>query len=140
MKLCSPLFPDGFIEETLDTLTLLFPDTDRGTKRWLETEFRTHPLLTQMDCGLLRCGHFRSGHSSRRLERFRFWRDRLGMLREAVDEATPPSKALLKALRDTKQGDRWFNSWVAIVAIGLTLFFGLVQSIEGAIQVYKAYQ
>jgi hypothetical protein len=26
-----------------------------------------------------------------------------------------------------------------MVAIGLTLFFGLVQSIEGAVQVYKAY-
>ena len=138
-ELCSSIFPDGLVEETLDTLALLFPDTDRKTKRWLESEFRLHPMLTQMDRGLLNCGHLRDGHPSRRLERFKFWRDRLGMLREAVDEATPPSKALLKALRDRKKGDRWLNSWVAIVAIGLTLFFGLVQSIEGAIQVFKAY-
>ncbi|CAO2652016.1 Nn.00g002990.m01.CDS01 [Neocucurbitaria sp. VM-36] len=135
----NPIFPVGFIDETMDTLTLLFPDTDRKAKRWLECDFQVHPLLTHMDRGLLRCGHFRAGHPSRRLERFQFWRDRLGMLREAVDEATPPSKALLRALRDRKKGDRWLNSWVAIVAIGLTLFFGLVQSIEGAIQVFKAY-
>lgn len=58
---------------------------------------------------------------------------------EVVDEATPTSKALLKALKEKKKGDRWFNSWAAMVAISLTLFFGLVQSIEGAIQVYKSY-
>jgi predicted anti-sigma-YlaC factor YlaD len=51
----------------------------------------------------------------------------------------PSTKALLRALKDNKRGDRWLNSWVAMVAIGLTLFFGLVQSIEGAVQVYKAY-
>lgn len=135
----SPIFPEGFMRETLDTLTLLFPDTDRKTKQWLEAEFRADPLSKQMDRGLFKCGHFRPGHPSRRLEHFRYWRDRLGMLREAVDEATPPSRALLKALSDSKKGDRWFNSWVAIVAIGLTLFFGMVQSIEGAIQVFKAY-
>jgi hypothetical protein len=133
------MFPDGFIEETLDTLTLLLPDTDRKIKRWLKTDFQTHPLQMCMDRGLLKCGHFKPGHPSRRVEHYRFWRDRLEALRDAVEEATPPSKALLKALRDRKKGDRWLNSWVAIVAIGLTLFFGLVQSIEGAIQVYKAY-
>jgi hypothetical protein len=133
------MYPDGFVEETLDTLTLLLPDTDGKTKRWLENEFATHALQICMDRGLMRCGHFKSGHLSRRVERYQFWRDRLESLREAVEEATPPSKALLKALRDRKKGDRWLNSWAAIVAIGLTLFFGLVQSIEGAIQVYKAY-
>jgi hypothetical protein len=63
----------------------------------------------------------------------------LVLLGEAVEEATPTSKALLKALKDSKRGDHWLNSWIAIVAIGLTLFFGLVQSVEGAVQVYKAY-
>jgi hypothetical protein len=135
----SSVFPDGFVEETLDTLTILFPQTDCKTTRWLDRDFRTHPLLTHMDRGLLKCGSFRAGHSARRLERFNFWRDRLCMLIEAVDESTPPSQALLEALRNSKNGDRWFNSWMAVVAIGLTLFFGLVQSIEGAIQVYKAY-
>jgi hypothetical protein len=92
-----------------------------------------------MDRGLVKCGQFRVGHRSRRLERFHFWRDRLVLLEEAVEEATPPSKALLKALRDSKKSDRWLNSWIAVVAIGLTHFFGLVQSVEGAVQVYKAY-
>jgi hypothetical protein len=134
------MFPDGLIDETLDTLTLLLPDTDNKTKRWLENEFTCHPLQICMDRGLLLCGYFKSGHPSRRVDRYQFWRDRLESLAEAVEEATPSSKALLKALKDRKKGDRWLNSWVAIVAIGLTLFFGLVQSVEGAIQVYKAYR
>jgi hypothetical protein len=135
----SPTFPSGFAKETLDTLSLLFPSTDRKTKHWLEGELRADSVVSKVDLGLLRVGSIKAGHSSRRLENYRFWRDRLGALRDAIDEATPPSKALLKALSDRKQGDRWLNSWVATVAISLTLFFGLVQSIEGAFQVYKAY-
>lgn len=64
------------------------------------------------------------------------------LLGEAVEEATPTSKALLKALKelkDSKRGDHWLDPRIAIVAISLTLFFGLVQSVEGAVQVYKAY-
>ena len=139
MELRSPIFPHGLIEETMDTLALLFPEADRKTKRWLSTKRRANPTQTPIDSILSKCGRFRPGHSSRRLERFKFWRDRLVLLGEAVEDATPTSKALLKALKDSKKSDHWLNSWIAIVAIGLTLFFGLVQSIEGAIQVYKAY-
>lgn len=133
------MFPDGFVAETLETLALLLPDTDRKTKRWLEDAFTPRLMQICMDRELLHCGHFKSGHQARHLGHYRFWRDRLEALRDAFEEATPPSRALMRVLMDRKQGDRWLNSWVALVAIGLTLFFGLVQSIEGAIQVYKAY-
>ena len=128
----SDLFPPGLIEETIDTLSLLFPNNNRKTQRWLQLE-------PQLDKGLMRCDHLKSRHRTRRLKRYKFWQDRLGLLEEVADEATPPSRALLRALKDSKRGDGWLNSWVAVVAIGLTLFFGLVQSVEGAIQVYKAY-
>ncbi|KAL6707080.1 hypothetical protein ACN47E_004832 [Coniothyrium glycines] len=134
-----PLFPKGFAEETLDTLRLLLPENDRKTRVWLEDEFKMRAGYSCFDRGLLKCGYFKLGHPSRSLKHYKFWRDRLEVLKDTVEEATPPSKALLKALRDRKAGDRWLNSWVAMFAIGLTLFFGLVQSIEGAIQVYKAY-
>jgi hypothetical protein len=133
------MYPKDFVRETLDTLTILFPSTDRKTRRWLQGQTQANSVLTRVDLGLHHVGSFKAGHASRRLEHFKFWRERLGALRDAVEEATPHSKALLKALSDRKQGDRWLNSWVALVAIGLTLFFGLVQSIEGAVQVYKAY-
>jgi hypothetical protein len=124
----------GFIKETLDTLALLFPSTDRKTRKWLKAR-----SSSQFDLGLLDMGIYKPSPASRRLEYYRFWRDRLDILKEAFDEATPPSKSMLEALRDRRQGDRWLTSWAAIVAITLTVFFGMVQSIEGAIQVYKAY-
>jgi hypothetical protein len=117
----------------------LLPSTDRKTKQWLEGELREDFLKSRVDIGLLHVGSIEAGHTSRRLGNYHFWRDRLDALRDAIDEATPPSKALLKALSVRKQGDRWLNSWVATVAISLTLFFALVQSIEGAFQVCKAY-
>jgi hypothetical protein len=132
------MYPEGFVKETLDTLTLLFPSSDRKTKRWLDGHCNVSPLETKVDVGLLTVGELKTGYGPRRLEQFRFWRSRLEALKDVVEEATPPTQAWFKALSDRKQGDRWLNSWVATVAIGLTLFFGLVQSIEGAIQVYKA--
>lgn len=100
---------------------------------------KSDDLRAKLDSGMLTVGELKATHPCRRLQNMRFWRDRLGALKDAVDEGTPPTKALLKALSDHKQSDRWLSSWVAIIAIGLTLFFGLVQSIEGAIQVYKSY-
>lgn len=117
---------------------LLFPDNDQKSRRWLENDFQNNTQSIVIDRSVTNVGHFKAGHPSRRLERYHFWRDRLGALAEAIDDATPPSRAILKALKDRKKGDRWLNSWVATVAICLTLFFGLVQSIEGAIQVYQA--
>lgn len=126
------MFPPGLIEETIDTLKLLFPNNDRKTQQWLKIE----PMF---DIGLSKHGNLKSKHQIRHMKRYTFWQDRVGVLEEVADDATPPSRALMRALKDNKRGDGWLNSWVAVVAIGLTLFFGLVQSIEGAIQVYKAY-
>jgi hypothetical protein len=112
------MYPKHFAKETLYTLTLLFPSTDRKTKQWLEAEMPADLASTRIDLGLFHVGNFKRGHAFRRLDNYNFWRDRLGAL---------------------KDGDRWLNSWVATIAIGLTLFFGLVQSVEGAVQVWKAY-
>lgn len=59
------------------------------------------------------------------------------MLKEFYDDAEPTD--LEKWWRDTRNTEKWSTFWFAIVALGLTVLFGLVQSIEGAIQVYKAY-
>ena len=133
----SPIFPDGLIEETLDMLALPFPESDRKVRRRLLEKQRANSTQTAVDSASTQCGNFRPGYPFRRLRRFQFWRDRLVLLEEAVEEATPTSKALLK--KDSKRGDHWLDPRIAIVAIGLTLFFRLVQSVEGAVQVYKAY-
>lgn len=59
------------------------------------------------------------------------------MLKQAYDDATPG--ALPQWWYDRRDGVTWSTFWIAVVVLVLTVFFGLVQSIEGAIQVYKAY-
>jgi len=92
----SLIFPDGLIEETLDMLALPFPESDRKVRRRLLEKQRANSTQTAVDSASTQCGNFRPGYPFRRLRRFQFWRDRLVLLEEAVEEATPTSKALLK--------------------------------------------
>jgi hypothetical protein len=38
-------------------------------------------------------------------------------------------------LHDKRDRDRFYTFWLAVAAIGLTLLFGLVQSVTGVLQV-----
>ncbi len=40
---------------------------------------------------------------------------------------------------DRRNGERWFTFWVAILVLMITIALGLIQCIESALQVYKAY-
>ncbi|PQE09712.1 fad-type 2 protein [Rutstroemia sp. NJR-2017a BBW] len=122
------MFPDGFIEETLWTLALLFPQGDRDTEKWYYKQDRPEEL----DLGVLDCGILRDDY--RQIEKYKFWHDRLVILKGAFDECQPQTFSQL--WNDRREGTQWYALWVAI---GITLFFGLIQSIEGAVQVYKAY-
>lgn len=91
-----------------------------------------------MDECLTRCGGLPTGE--RRIERFSFWRDRLVVLKQAYDEATPGTMS--QWWHDRRNGPQWFAFWVAGVALVfalLALFFTVVQAVEGALQVYMAY-
>lgn len=122
------LLPDGFIEETLRTLALLFPQGDEDTKKW----YYKQDDPEELDSGVMNCGNLQDNY--RQIEKYRFWHDRLVILKEAFDESQP--KTVSQLWNDRREGSQWYALWVAI---GITLFFGLVQSIEGAFQVYKSY-
>ena len=40
---------------------------------------------------------------------------------------------------DRRNGVQWYTFWVAVLVLVLTVAFGVIQSIEGALQAYKAY-
>jgi hypothetical protein len=135
----SGIFPDGFVQETLDTLRLLFPSNDAKTKRWLEDECRSTDDEQKIDLGIRTVGFFKAGDSSSRsLQHFQYWGDRLESLHQAAESRTRKRWDVIRTLRNRKDPN-WVAAWAAIIAIFLTVFFGLVQSIEGAIQVYKAW-
>jgi len=77
---------------------------------------------------------FKCGPPVRQLEKYKYWGERLAVIKEAYDEAHP--ETLMQWLHDRRSAE-WWGVWTAIF---LTIFFGLVQSIEGAIQVFKAYR
>jgi hypothetical protein len=126
----SSIFPKGFIDETLRTLSLLFPRADPETRKW----FRKLSKFLNLDSRASQCDTLRM--ADRHIDRFHFWRDRLIILKEMFDESEP--KNLTQWWSDRRNGVQWYTFWVAIVVLLLTLFFGLVQCIEGGIQTYVA--
>lgn len=88
-----------------------------------------------LDRRLIKCGTLDA--KSRQIEQFRFWRDRLVILKQAYDDATP--RTFSQWWHDRRNGVQWYTFWVAILVLVLTVVFGVIQCIEGGLQVYKAY-
>lgn len=130
------ILPDGLAEETMRTLSLLFPRFDKSTRRWLASYAEKDRDFTMLDNGLLECA--RLHESERGAEKFEYWRDELITIAEVFDRSRGRTlRALWHDRRDPMQFYNFFFSVVLVLC--LTTFFGLIQSIEGAMQVYKAY-
>ncbi|KAF1847109.1 uncharacterized protein K460DRAFT_402475 [Cucurbitaria berberidis CBS 394.84] len=131
-QLHNTTFPDGLIAETIRTLALLFPQSDPAVSDWC----RQLPTFVDLDPHITLCGHLKT--DDRQIENFTYWHDRLVVLKQVFDEATP--RTLSQWFHDRRNGVQWYTFWVAIVVLSLTVFFGLIQSIEGALQVYGTFR
>ncbi|OAL46503.1 hypothetical protein IQ07DRAFT_658698 [Pyrenochaeta sp. DS3sAY3a] len=130
-QLQNPVFPCGLVDETLRTLALLFPQNESAVK----DSYLNLPSFDDLDPQLFECGHLKT--DDRQIEGFMFWHDRLVVLKQVFDEATP--RTISQWWYDRRNGVQWYTFWVAIVVVSLTLVFGLIQSIEGALQVHLAF-
>lgn len=126
------LLPDGVAHETLQTLKLLFPIADMETKKW----FLKAVTTARLDSRAIQCGRLSSDR--RQIENFRVWRDRLVTLKLIFDEAQP--KKLSQWWNDRRNGVQWYTFWVAVLVLVLTVLFGFIQSVEGALQVYASFK
>ncbi|RYC63502.1 hypothetical protein CHU98_g2720 [Xylaria longipes] len=90
-------------------------------------ECQTNPCLVDPRVAL--CGNLRA--EERQIERFAFWRDRLIILKQIYDDATP--KTIKQWRHDRRNGERWFTFWVAVLVLMITITLGLVQCIESAL-------
>ena len=127
----NPLFPQGFIDETIRTLSLLFPEYDKKSRKWFKAQRNKYDLDEKASTS----GHLTT--EERQIENFVFWHDRLGILKQVFDEAEPSTIA--QWWRDRRRRVQWYTFWVAAMVLALTIFFGMIQCIEGGFQVYKAY-
>lgn len=144
-KKSSSMLPTGLAQETLKTLALLFPQREylksgrasSHKRAWLRKHRQVYSrdYSGTVDERLTRCGNLTT--SDRQIKQFLFWRDRLVVLKQAYDESTP--RAMSQWWYDRRNGVQWYTFWVAVLVLFLTVAFGLVQCIEGALQVYKAY-
>lgn len=79
----------------------------------------------------------RSKPPSLDIKDYPFWGDKLVTLHEAYRKAKPTS--LKQWWQDRRDSSQWTTFWLAVVAILLTLMFGLIQSITGVIQAAAIY-
>lgn len=93
---------------------------------------RSHILVDEQ---LGRCGTLRT--QIRQFESFTFWHDRLAILKECYDDATP--RTLSQWWHDRRNGVQWWMFWVVIFLFQVSTPLAVIQCVEGAIQIYKAY-
>lgn len=137
----SSIFPAGFLEETLETLQLLFPESEFGgsgiSKRrrwsWYQKLLSKQPR-PPIDWGLGSNGTLSA--EARRIERFSFWRNRLIVLKQAYDDATP--RTLSQWWHDRRNRVVWCTFWLAILVLVLGALVGVVQCVQGGLQVSKS--
>jgi hypothetical protein len=71
----------------------------------------------------------------RQLAHFKYWHDRLVIIKQHFDDSRP--KTIKQWWYDDRKRVQWF--WVAMFLVGSAFFFGVVQRVEGGLQVWKAY-
>lgn len=91
--------------------------------------------MHHLDLNACMCPQLRA--EDRQINKFEFWRERLCILKQAFDEAEPNSWS--QWWHDKRRGVNRYPLLLAAAALLLTLILGLIQVIEGALQVYKAF-
>ena len=127
------MFPEGLIAETERTLALLFPQQDPKTGQW----FKKQAFQSRLDINAINCGQLRA--EDRQINAFIFWRDRLVILKQLFDESDSEPSTWSQWWYDRRKGVPRYPFLLTAMALALTLLFGLIQCLEGALQVYKAY-
>ncbi|KAI9796346.1 MAG: hypothetical protein M1833_006351 [Piccolia ochrophora] len=123
----SKVLPQDFVEETFRTLALLVPYSDLKVRRW----YKAIRKELHLDPKAGSCTYLRAGE--RKIDQFKYWRDRLIMIKETYDDHEP--RGLVQFWRDDRKTAQWWTFWIAIAVF----FFAVVQCTVGALQVYKAY-
>lgn len=129
----SEIFPDGLVEETLQTLALLLPKYDPATATWFKAQLQL--MDYSVDPQAANCKPLEL--SQRSTTHFRYWGERLAILKNVYDASEP--KTVTQWWSDRRRRVQWATFWIAALVLILTVFFGTIQSVEGALQVYKAY-
>lgn len=113
------------LDETRRSLALLLP---LSTKDW----FRNQAKKLHLDPAAISDEYLRA--DERDTDNFGHWSDRLVVLKETFDDHPP--RGLAQFWRDDRNSVQWWTFWIAL----LVFVIAIIQCVEGALQVYKAYR
>ena len=132
----SPLSQD-LIDETVRSLALLLPSINGQPNKWFQRkqqEYQRRQERLDTRAGL--CGHLNA--AARQIDNFKYWRDRITILKQAFDDAEPRSISSL--WYDDRKKIQWYIFWVTVLVFLLTMFFGMIQSVSGIVQAWSSVQ
>ena len=131
-KSSTSLLPKVLVEETIRSISLLIPPVLGEPNPWFQQQRKKH--LIDAQAGV--CDRLNS--SERQIEKFMYWRDRLVLLKRTFDDAEP--RNISQLWWDDRKKTQWFTFWVAVLVFIMTVFFGIIQSVAGIVQVWASVQ
>ncbi|PLB49136.1 hypothetical protein P170DRAFT_509749 [Aspergillus steynii IBT 23096] len=118
------IFPPNLLQETAQTLSLLIPASNIDCMRWVRKAQRQDEI--DLEAGLF-------PPTSRDISNYPYWGRQLQILRDEHDRTEPTT--LKQWILDRRRPNQRYTFLIAVVALALALFFGLVQSVTGVLQV-----
>jgi hypothetical protein len=114
----------------LDSLALLFPDK-KEVHRWFKKERKKIKIIDPF----AETNRHLEG-SARSLHHFKFWGQRISVLKQAFDNSEP--QTFLQWWYDDRNIVQWSTFWTAVTVIMLTIIFGLAQTVATCIQAWAS--
>lgn len=123
------LYPDGLLEETEETIDLLFPT------KTIKDSKRTRRLRDKDDVGIEAT---RDLPPAMTIAHYKHWGDRLAIVQQAYDTARP--RRGRQWWYDRRNGVERATLLVAVIVFIMTLVFGIISSVTGILQVYASFK
>ncbi|KAK5084258.1 hypothetical protein LTR05_005334 [Lithohypha guttulata] len=120
-------FPPGFVNETIQTLYLLFRPLEHA--RWNIKRMEKHQDI-DLEFAI-------SEWQEKELKEYPYWHHHLAAIQKLYDRKRPTT--LRQWFFDRRDRAQWATFWVAFVVFVLTVIFGIISSITSILQVYAAY-
>ncbi len=124
------VLPQDLLVETLRTFALLIPPVRGKPNNWFQRQLRHRGL----DPAAGVCQRLNS--SEHEIDRFRYWRARLVLLKRTLDDIEP--RSLSQLWHDDRKKTQWMTFWIAVLVFILTVFFGVIQSVAGIVQAWAS--
>ena len=130
MQSPSSCYPWDLMDETMRTVSLLLPPALGQPNAWFLREAKNHSI--DINAGFCK----RLNSAERSIDEFRYWRQRLVILKRTFDEAEP--KTVRQLWYDDRKKTQWFTFWVAVLVFVMTVFFGVIQSVGTWVQAWAS--